>query len=223
MAGAPVIEGTLKNTINALGFGLILTTLAVNFGKFFLSNFFPYMMGTVIFVEAVLFSLDKPKEIYDRFQPAGIKGRHTIEGAGSPQITVSAPDQDPETVASKKRDKVKDKKAKKDQKGRRESGVPGSPSRLSPRESLSVPVNPAMEAVEEAVGGKETQEKGKDKSEKGKKKEEEKEKKKEKDDEKERQKAEKKEEKERVKTESEEDKGEKSTWRKRLSKKQASE
>lgn len=222
MAGAPVIEGALKNTINALGFGLILTTLAVNFGKFFLPNFFPYMMGAVIFVEAVLFSLDKPKEIYDKFQPAGIKGRHTIEGAGSPQITVSAPDQDPE-AASKKRDKFKDKKTKKDQKGRRESGVPGSPSRQSPRESLSVPVSPGMEAVGEAAGSKETQEKGKEKTEKEKKKEEEKEKKKEKGEEKERQKAEKKEEKERAKAESEDDKGEKATWRKRLTKKQASE
>ena len=223
MAGAPVIEGSLKNTIHALAFGLIVTTLAVNFGKLFLPHFFPYMMGVVIFVEAVLFSLDKPKEIYEKYQPAGLKGKHTIEGAGAPQITVSAPAGYEEADGTpKKRDKIKDKKTKKDQKGRRESGVPSSPSRQSPRRSLSVPANTGMEAVDEAKGGKETDEKGKEKSEKEKKKKEEKGKKKEKEEEKEKQKAEKKEEKERAK-ESEEDKSEKGTWRKRLSKKQNSE
>lgn len=217
---APVIEGSLKNTIHALAFGLITTTLAVNFGKLFLPHFFPFMMAIVIFVEAVLFSLDRPKENYDKYQPAGIKGMHTIEGAGSPQITVSAPGEDPEATP-KKQGRIKDKlKTKKDQKGRRESGaIPGSPTKQSPRQSLSVSTSPGMDAIDGA-----TEEKGK--NEKEKKKEEEKGKKKEKEEEKERQKAEKKEEKERAKEakESEEDKSEKSTWRKkRLSKKQLSE
>lgn len=212
MAPAPVIEGSLKNTIHAIAFGLIVATLAVNFGKYFLPNFFPYMMGLVILVEAVLFSLDKPKEIYDIYQPAGVKGKHTIEGAGSPQITVSAPYQDPEATP-RKRDKIKDKKTKKDQKGRRESGIPGSPTKQSPRLSLTVPAGPGMEKVEEALGGSD---KGKEKSEKEKKKEEEKEKKKEKEEEKERQKADKKEEKEKAK-ESEEDRSTKRKW---LAKKQ---
>ena len=216
MAGPPVIEGSLKNLINSLGFSLIVTTLVVNFGKLFVPHFFPYMVALVIFVEAVLFSLDKQKETYDVFQPAGLKGMHTIESAGSPLITVSAPGENLE-ASSRKRDKVKDKqKGRKDQKGGRESGIPGSPSKPGPRHSLSVPPSPGMETSDSA------DEKVKERSEKERKKEEEKGKKKEKEEEKERQKAEKKEEKERAK-EGDEDKGEKGTWRKRLGKKQNSE
>lgn len=216
MAGPPpVIEGSLKNTIHALAFGLIVATLVVNFGKFFLPHFFPYMMGVVIFFEAVLFSLDKPKEKYDVFQPAGLKGQHMVDGSNSPQIMVSGPGEDAEFSPRKQR--VKDKqKARKDHKGRRESGIPGSPSRSAPRHSLSVPPITGMQTADGAG------EKGKEKSEKEKKKEEEKEKKKEKEEEKERQKAEKKEEKEKGK-EGDEDKSEKGSWRKRLGKKQNSE
>lgn len=219
MAPAPVIEGSLKNTINSLGFGLILTTLGVNFGKIFVQNFFPYMMGLVIFVEALLFSLDKPKEGYDKYQPSGIGGRHTIDGsAGSPQITVSDTDQARADSSPKKRDKIKEKKAKKDQKGTRGSGVPtGSPVKQSQLQTLSVPPGPGMEAASgDEQGGSET---GKEKSEKEKRREEEKEKKKEKEEEKERQKAEK----ERMKESEDEKSSEKGGWRKRKVKKQASE
>lgn len=210
MVAAPVIEGSLKNMIHSVSFGLIVTTLGVNFGKLFLQNFFPYMMGIVIVAEALLFSLDKPKQIYDKYQPAGIKGRHTIDGAGAPQITVSSPDQDPDAPV-KKRDKIKDKKAaKKDSKGRQGSGMPpGSPAKQRPMQSLNVPPpTSAMEVVkEEDMGVGET---GKDKSEKEKRKEQEREKKKDKEEEKEKQKAEK----ERMK-ESEDEKSEKGGWRKR--------
>lgn len=195
MAGPPVIEGSLKNTIHALAFGLIFATLAVNFGKFFVPNFFPYMVGIIIVVEAVLFSLDKPKDNYEKFRLPGVKGTHTIEG--SPQITVSAPNEGPETTPTKK-GKIKEKLKK----GRRESGVPGSP-----RQSLVPPPSPGQEAIDEKDTGRE---KSKEKSDKEKKKEEEKEKKREKEEEKERQKAEKKEEKD-----GDEEKG---TWRKRRAK-----
>ena len=193
MAGPPAIEGSLKNTIHALAFGLICATLMVNFGKYFVPHFFPYMVGILIAIEVVLFSFDKPRESYDKFQAPGIRGSHTIEGAGSPQISVSAPGEDPEG-SPRKRDRIKDKlRTKKDQKGRRESGVPGSPNvSSSPTgHSLAPPPSPGQEAMD----GKEVEhEKGKDKSaEKERKKEEEKAKKKEKEEEKERQKAEKKE------------------------------
>lgn len=219
MAPAPVIEGSLKNTINSLGFGLIVSTLGVNFGKLFVQNFFPYMIGLLIFVEALLFSLDKPKEGYDKYQPSGIRGRHTFDGsAGSPQITVSGADQNGADSSPKKRDKIKDKKAKKDQKGTRGSGVPtGSPVKQSQMQSLSVPSSPGMQAASgDEQGGSEI---GKEKSEKEKRKEEEKEKKKEKEEEKERQKAEK----ERMKESEDEKSGEKGGWRKWKVKKQASE
>lgn len=213
--GAPQIEGSLKTTIHALAFGLICATLAVNFGKFFVPHFFPYMVGIVIVIEVVLFSLDRPKDNYEKFQVHGIKGTHTIEGAGAPKISVSAPNEDPETTP-RKRDKIKEKlkPTKKDQKGRRGSGAQGSGS--PSRQGLVPPPSPGQEAIAE---GKETEhEKGKDKSaEKERKKEEEKGKKKEKEEEKEKQKAEKKEEKEKGK-EGDEEKSEKGTWRKKLSK-----
>ncbi|XP_078347918.1 uncharacterized protein LOC144633016 [Oculina patagonica] len=222
MPGPPVIEGALKNTINALAFGLICATLVVNFGKYFIPNFFPYMVGILIAIEVVLFSFDKPKENYDKFQAPGIRGKHTIEGAGSPQIMVSAPPGEDTDGSPRKRDRIKDKlKTKKDQKGRRESGVPGSPNVPgSPkRQSLVPPPSPGQEAMD----GKDMEhEKGKDKSaEKERKKEEEKAKKKEKEEEKERQKAEKKEHKEKGKEEDAE-KSEKGTWRKRKATKQDS-
>lgn len=70
MAGPPpVIEGSLKNTIHALAFGLIVATLVVNFGKFFLPHFFPYMMGVVIFFEAVLFRWTSLKKNTTYFSP----------------------------------------------------------------------------------------------------------------------------------------------------------
>ena len=207
----PVIEGSLKNTIHAVGFGLITTTLVVNFGKIFLPHFFPYMMGIVIFFEMVLFSLDRPKEVYDKYQTPGQKGRHCIEGAGSPQITVSAPEEDTDAASKKQGSKIKDKlKTKKDQKGRRESASPGSPS----KQGLAPPSTPTKEETNGKGRDKETEEKGKDKyekeKEKEKKREEEKEKKREKEEEKERQKAEKKDERD-----AEEEKG---SWRKRLHK-----
>lgn len=197
MAGPPMIEGSLKNTIHALAFGLICATLAVNFGKYFVPHFFPYMVGIIILIEAVLFALDRPRDNYEKFQVHGIRGTHTIEG--SPQITVSGPSEDPQATPTRK-GKMKDKLKK----GRRESGVPGSP-----RQSLVPPPSLGQEVME----GKETgKDKVKEKSDKEKKKEEEKEKKKEKEEEKERIKAEKKEEKEKG-TDGDEEKG--SSWRKR--------
>lgn len=222
MPGPPVIEGALKNTIHALAFGLICATLMVNFGKCFIPHFFPYMVGILIAIEAVLFSFDKPKENYDKYQAPGVRGSHTIEGAGSPQIMVSPPGEDFEG-SPKKRDRIKDKlRTKKDQKGRRESGVPGSPTSPTPgtptRHSLVPPPSPGQEALD----GKEMEhEKGKDKSEKERKKEDEKAKKKEKEEEKERQKIEKKEHKEKTKEEDAE-KSEKGSWRKRKAAKQDS-
>ena len=218
-----MIEGSLKNTIHSLAFGLICATLAVNFGKYFVPHFFPYMVGILIAVEVVLFSFDRPKENYDKYQVPGIKGSHTIEGAGSPQITVSAYGEDSE-ASPRKQHRIKDKlKTKKDQKGRRESGVPGSPNLRresgvpgSPkRQSLAPPLSPGQEAL----GEMEHEKGGKDKTEKEKKKDEDKAKRKEKEEEKERQKAEKKELKEKAKEEDAE-KSEKSGWRKRKPTKQ---
>lgn len=228
MAGPPVIEGSLKNTIHSLAFGLICATLTVNFGKYFVPHFFPYMVGILIAIEVVLFSLDRPKENYDKYQVPGIKGSHTIEGAGSPQIMVSAPGEDSE-ASPRKQHRVKDKlKTKKDQKGRRESGVPASPNVRresgapgSPkRQSLAPPLSPGQGALE-AMGDKEMEHEkgGKDRTDKERKKEEDKAKKKEKEEEKERQKAEKKELKEKAKEE-EAEKSEKSGWRKRKPTKQ---
>lgn len=229
MVGPPVIEGSLKNTIHALAFGLICATLTVNFGKYFVPHFFPYMVGILIAIEVVLFSFDKPKENYDKYQAPGIRGSHTIEGAGSPQIRVSAPGEDPE-ASPRKQHRIKDKlKTKKDQKGRRESGVPGSPNVRresgvptgSPKkQSLAPPLSAGEEALE-AMNQREMEHDkgGKDKSEKEKKKEEDKAKKKEKEEEKERQKAEKKELKEKGKEEDTE-KSEKGGWRKRKATKQ---
>ena len=228
MVGPPVIEGSLKNTIHSLAFGLICATLTVNFGKYFVPHFFPYMVGILIAIEVVLFSLDRPKENYDKYQVPGVKGSHTIEGAGSPQIRVSAPGEDSE-ASPRKQQRGKDKlKTKKDQKGRRESGVPSSPNVRresgapgSPkRQNLAPPLTPGQEALE-SMGdkGMEHEKGGKDRAEKERKKEEDKAKKKEKEEEKERQKAEKKELKEKAKEEDAE-KSEKSGWRKRKPTKQ---
>lgn len=229
MTGPPVIEGSLKNTIHSLAFGLICATLMVNFGKYFVPHFFPYMVGILIAIEVVLFSFDRPKENYDKYQVPGIKGAHTIEGAGSPQITVSAPGEDSE-ASPRKQHRIKDKlKTKKDQKGRRDSGVPGSPNVRresgvsgSPKtQSLAPPLSPGQEALE-AMNEKEMEHEkgGKDKSEKERKKEEDKAKKKEKEEEKERQKAEKKEQKEKAKEAEDAEKSEKGSWRKRKTIKQ---
>lgn len=114
---APVIEGTLKNTINSLGFGLITTVLSITFGKFLIPNFFVWIVSFVVFIEFVLLSLPRKKEEYELYQVPGRKVMHNIQGSGAPQISINSPDEEgsPKKKAGLRERLKKDKHGKKQQ------------------------------------------------------------------------------------------------------------
>ena len=183
---APTIEGTLKSTINSVGFGLIIAVLSVNFGKLFLQNFFVYIVCAVVSLEFVLFSLYKPRQDYEKFQERGKKAMHTIEG--QPQISVSAPDEEDAYTSTHKKRKLKERMMKKEIKEHQKRSGAGAAT-----ETLPVPAGTASLGRVESIG------KGDKEEEKQRK---------------EREKVEKKEEKAREKEETGKDKT-KAGWRKR--------
>ncbi|XP_031553458.1 transcriptional regulator ATRX-like [Actinia tenebrosa] len=111
----PVIEGTLKNTIHSLGFGLITTVLSVTFGKFLIPNFFVWIVSFVVFIEFVLLSIPRKRDDYELYQAPGKKVKHNIEGLGAPQISINTPDDEgsPKKKGIRERFK-KDRHGKKD-------------------------------------------------------------------------------------------------------------
>lgn len=90
---APQIEGALKSTINAIGFGVITTVLAVTFGRLFIPNFFVIIVSFVVFLEFVLLiCIPKRKEQYELYQAPGRRGVHNIGGTEVPQINIQGPE-----------------------------------------------------------------------------------------------------------------------------------
>lgn len=65
----PVIEGTLKEPIYALGFGMLVSIFLVNVGMLLTPQFFSYVAGAVFGLEALLWFLDKPKKDYEVYEP----------------------------------------------------------------------------------------------------------------------------------------------------------
>ena len=132
----PVIEGTLKSTINSLGFGLIVTVLSVNFGKLFLRNFFVYIVAFVITIEVILFSLYKPRRDYEVYRPPGRRGTQyvggeiqIVEDGQAGDETSSSPRKRRLMVKGREKDRLIKKEMKEHQR-RRESSMDVSPTSL---------------------------------------------------------------------------------------------
>lgn len=149
MAPPPVIECTLKSTINSLGFGLIVTVLSVNFGKLFLRNFFVYIVAFVITIEVILFSLYKPRRDYELYRPPGRRGTQYV--GGELQMLADEGQAGDESSSSPRKrrlltkGKEKDRLIKKEMKEhqRRQSSLDVSPT------SLQVPAaGPSLERAE---------------------------------------------------------------------------
>lgn len=65
----PVIEGTLKEPICAMSFGILVSMWSMNIGSLLTPNYFAYIVGTVIAFECVLWLIDKPRQEYEVYQP----------------------------------------------------------------------------------------------------------------------------------------------------------
>ena len=66
----PVIEGTLKGPINAMGFGILVSVWSINIGGWLTPYYFTYIVCMVLAVECALWFLDKPKQDYEVYKPA---------------------------------------------------------------------------------------------------------------------------------------------------------
>ncbi len=65
----PVIEGTLKEPIYAMSFGILVSMWSTNIGSLLTPNYFAYIVSTVIAFEFLLLFLEKPKPDYEVYKP----------------------------------------------------------------------------------------------------------------------------------------------------------
>ena len=114
---APKIEGSLKDTINSIAFGLVGAVLIVNFGIAWIPNFFPWVMGILVVVQLILFLPQRAKPDYEKYvQPKGRKGRHIIYSqTGQMVLEVSLESQ--ESTPKGRSSRIRDRFRKKGQKG----------------------------------------------------------------------------------------------------------
>lgn len=164
---APVIEGALKSTINAIGFGLITSVLFVTFGKYISpQNYFLVIVSFVVLLEVfLLIFLPKRKDEYEVYKAPTRKVVHNIGGGEVPQISVQGPDGTDGAPKKKHgiRDRLKkdpNKPGKKDQLG--VGGHDDPDGATSPGGRLSPKRSPKVERkAQEGKGGKEDEGKGK--------------------------------------------------------------
>ncbi|XP_032221058.2 DEK domain-containing chromatin-associated protein 3-like [Nematostella vectensis] len=172
----PMIEGSLKTTINSIGFGLITAVLAVNFGRLLAPNFFVWIVVTVVIIEVILLALTKKREDYEVYQAPGRKVRHTVGGNDVPQITVDTVDDATHDTPKKKGIRGKLRPHKRESKAgiecTEEGMVSTSAKRLSPmiehKAALEANVEKKAEKKQEKAEEKaiEKEEKAKEKEEK---------------------------------------------------------
>ena len=65
----PVIEGTLKEPIYAMSFGMLVSMWSMNIGSLLTPHYFAYIVSTVFAFECFLWFLDKPKKDYEVYRP----------------------------------------------------------------------------------------------------------------------------------------------------------
>lgn len=65
----PVIEGTLKEPIYAMSFGILVSMWSVNIGSLLTPYYFTYIVSIVFAFECVLWFLDKPRQDYEVYKP----------------------------------------------------------------------------------------------------------------------------------------------------------
>ena len=65
----PAIEGTLKEPIYAMSFGMLVSMWSMNIGSLLTPHYFAYIVSTVFVFECFLWFLDKPKKDYEAYRP----------------------------------------------------------------------------------------------------------------------------------------------------------
>ena len=80
----PVIEGTLKEPIYAMSFGILVSMWSVNIGSLLSPYYFTYIVCTVLAVESVLWFLDKPKKDYEVYKPSMEESRRQETPVATP-------------------------------------------------------------------------------------------------------------------------------------------
>ena len=124
----PIIEGTLKEPINDLTFGILVTMFSVNIGSLLTPHYFAYIVSTVFAFECVLWLLDKPMnrpwKNYEIYEPPTRELKSSLENTGlggaesnkksdkkiesgkkERHVTVTTPDTTPESAAKTKPEK----------------------------------------------------------------------------------------------------------------------
>ena len=85
----PVIEGTLKEPIYALSFGILVSMWSMNIGSLLTPHYFAYIVSIVFAFECFLWFLDKPRKDYEVYTPltrdelAGSKGKTPVSSPAS--------------------------------------------------------------------------------------------------------------------------------------------
>ena len=83
----PVIEGTLKEPICAMSFGILVSVWSVNIGSLLTPYYFTYIVCTVLAVESVqtvLWFLDKPNKDYKVYKPTMEESRRQETPVATP-------------------------------------------------------------------------------------------------------------------------------------------
>jgi hypothetical protein len=65
----PVIEGTLKEPIYAMSFGILVSMWSMNIGSLLTPHYFAYIVSTVVAFECVLWFMEKPRKYYEVYKP----------------------------------------------------------------------------------------------------------------------------------------------------------
>ena len=68
-ASPPVLVGTLAEPFYAISFGILVALFSVKIGSLLTPYYFGYVFLTVISVEALLWSFNKPPQEYEVFKP----------------------------------------------------------------------------------------------------------------------------------------------------------
>lgn len=84
----PVIEGTLKEPINDLTFGILVTMFSVNIGSLLTPHYFAYIISTVFVFECVLWFWDKHMDKHRRgyaeiYEPPTKESKASLENTGA--------------------------------------------------------------------------------------------------------------------------------------------
>lgn len=79
----PVIEGTLKEPIYAMSFGILVSVWSMNIGRWLTPHYFAYIWCTVVAFECFLWFMEKPKQDYEVYRPP-MESKRQEKAASSP-------------------------------------------------------------------------------------------------------------------------------------------